>query len=293
MKARDEKLQQIIDWAKNNNDIRAALLTSSLVNPLAPVDDFSDIDIDFVFENIDPYQFNNTWLSHFGSPIAMVEEDETFFEGKHAMKMVLYNDNVKVDFKLYKKSAFINDVKEPELPEDWDVGYTILLDKDGITKGIKLPTYQSVLIKKPTEKRYQQLLNDFWWDMTYVAKCLARDELFYAKFMSENMMRTDYLVPLIEWYIASAHQWNITTNKHGRLFKKYVPLDLWKRIERTFSGSNMEENWNALFVYADIAAELGVELAQRLDYTYPAGLEKNVRKYLEAVKAKYDSRISM
>src|SRR5690606_18284846 len=36
MKVRDEKLKAIIDWSKNNRDIRAVLLTSSLVNPLAP-----------------------------------------------------------------------------------------------------------------------------------------------------------------------------------------------------------------------------------------------------------------
>jgi hypothetical protein len=51
MKVREEKLEQIIHWAENNPDIRAVLLTSSLVNPYAPVDDFSDLDVELVFEN--------------------------------------------------------------------------------------------------------------------------------------------------------------------------------------------------------------------------------------------------
>ena len=51
MKARDEKLKSIIDWSENNQDVRTVLLTSSLVNPLAPVDEFSDLDIELVFEN--------------------------------------------------------------------------------------------------------------------------------------------------------------------------------------------------------------------------------------------------
>src|SRR5690606_22944810 len=89
MKVRDEKLKAIIDWSKNNRDIRAVLLTSSLVNPLAPVDDFSDLDIELIFENNAKYISDNTWTENFGNPIAMVEEDETYFEGKHAMKMVL------------------------------------------------------------------------------------------------------------------------------------------------------------------------------------------------------------
>lgn len=59
MKVRDEKLKAIIDWSKNNRDIRAVLLTSSLVNPLAPVDDFSDLDIEFVFEDNTNYVDSN------------------------------------------------------------------------------------------------------------------------------------------------------------------------------------------------------------------------------------------
>lgn len=262
------------------------MLTSSLANPLAPVDDFSDLDIELVFDDIDFYQNSHSWIEHFGKPVSMVEEDETFFDHKHAMKMVLYDDYVKVDFKLYKKSEFTKDILSDTLPEDWDVGYKILIDKDDLTRHLKKPTHQSVIIKKPTEKRFNQVLNDFWWDMTYVAKCLARDEIFYAKFMSENMMRTDYLVPMIEWYIASQHQWNITTNKHGRLFKKYLPDSLWKEIEATFSGSSIDENWKALFAYADLASHLGIQLSEILGYRYPAELEKNIRKYLEDIRSK-------
>ncbi|WP_426477259.1 aminoglycoside 6-adenylyltransferase [Chryseobacterium sp. CBSDS_008] len=56
MNAREEKLKQIIQWAENNADIRAVLLTSSLVNPYAPVDDFSDLDVELVFENRISYE---------------------------------------------------------------------------------------------------------------------------------------------------------------------------------------------------------------------------------------------
>jgi aminoglycoside 6-adenylyltransferase len=280
------KLKQVTLWAKNNEDIRVMLLTSSLANPLAPVDDFSDLDIELVFENIMPYQHDKQWLSNFGKHIAMVEEDEKAFEGKHSMKMVLYEDGVKIDFKLYSKAEFVKEVNRGILPEDWDVGYKVIVDKDHLTQDLKAPTYQSILIQEPTEQKFNQVLNDCWWDMTYVAKCLLRDEIFYAKFMSENMMRTDYLVPLIEWYIASQHQWIITTNKHGRLFKKYLPLAQWKQIEATFSASSIEENWRVLFAYADVVHQVGVELAQTLGYSYPRELESNIRKYLIDVRGK-------
>lgn len=82
MQSREEKLKKIIQWAKENNDVRAVLLTSSLASSIAPVDEFSDLDIELVFDDIDPYQFANKWVWDFGKPIALVEEDETFFEGR-------------------------------------------------------------------------------------------------------------------------------------------------------------------------------------------------------------------
>ncbi|MDR6921055.1 AadS family aminoglycoside 6-adenylyltransferase [Chryseobacterium sp. 2987] len=286
MKTREEKLKQIISWAEDNPDVRAVLLTSSLVNPYAPVDDFSDLDVELVFENRAPYETHNDWLSLFGTPISMIEEDDRVFEGKHAMKMVLYRDHVKVDFKLYQKEDFLAEIQQDSLPEDWDVGYKILVDKDDLTKELKPPTYQSVMIHKPKEEDFNKLINDFWWDTTYVAKCLQRGDIFYAKFMTENVIRTDYLVPLIEWHIGESQGWNnITTNKHGRLFPKYLPEDLWNRVESTFSGSNIEDNWISLLAFADLVHELGAALAQKLNFIYPTKLEEDIRNYLAEVKA--------
>ncbi len=286
MKEREEKLKKIIDWSENNNDIRAVLLTSSLVNPLAPIDDLSDLDIEIVFEDNTNYISDKSWINYFGNPIAMVEEDENCFDDKHAMKMVLYEDGVKVDFKIYSKTKFVKETQQKELSEDWDIGYKVLMDKEGITQEMQKPTYQISIIKKPTKKEFTKLLNDFWWDMTYVAKCLKRDELFYAKFMSETIIRTEYLTPLIEWYIASQHNWNITTNKYGRLFKKYVSPAIWLKIEKTFSGSDLKDNWNALFAMADLVSEIGSELSKKLNYEYPEKLEKDIRKYLTELQNK-------
>lgn len=99
------------------------------------------------------------------------------------------------------------------------------------------PTYQISIIKKPSEKEFQNLINDFWWDTTYVAKCLVRDEIFYAKFMSETVIRTEYLIPLIEWHIASEHNWNITTNKYGRLFKSILTRKCGLKQNKHFQGA--------------------------------------------------------
>lgn len=282
--ARAAQLEKALQWAKDNEQIRAMLLTSSMVNPGAPLDEFSDLDIEWVIADLPAFLADDSWLSNFGEVVSYIVENEEAFEGRHAMRMVFYADYTKIDFKLYAADKFMADTLAETLPEDWDVGYKVLLDKDGITRHMKPPTYQSVLIKKPSEEHYQWVLNNYWWDLTYVVKCLWRCELFYAKFMSEQIMRFEHLQHIIEWYIGMQHDWKVTTNKYGRLFRQYLSPELWHRVEQTFAGADLQDNWRALEAYVSLGRELGMAIAAQLGYRYPHKLDEQISRYVETIK---------
>ncbi|MGE8243277.1 MAG: aminoglycoside 6-adenylyltransferase, partial [Sphingobacterium sp.] len=74
--------------------------------------------------------------------------------------------------------------------------------------------------------------------------------------------------------------------KHGRLFTKYLTEQTWGKVMRTFSAGDINENWTALFAMADLVAEIGRELANKLGYTYPIKLEQDIRIYLNVIKTK-------
>ena len=280
MEQRDKKLSQILKWAEENPDVQVVLLTSSLVNPLAPVDNFSDLDVELVFRDNAHYVKCISWLENFGSYLAVYEESETYFSGVHAMKMVVYEDGIKVDFKLYSLPKFVGDMQKSELPYDWDIGYKVMIDRDNITTDLKAPTYTASLIQKPTKEAFDKVLHGFWWDIMYVAKCLARRDIFYAKFMSETVIRTEMMIPLIEWYIASQHDWKITTNKYGRLFPKYLTAKEWNAVMATFSGGEIKENIRAVWAMTDLFSQFGKTLAERLNYPYPIENEEKILNYL-------------
>ncbi len=279
MENRNLKLQHIKNWINDNNDIRAALITSSLVNPLAPIDDFSDLDIELVFEDSENYIKSKEWLFQFGDILNYYEEGIEEFEGKHAMKMVQYMDGVKVDFKIYSIEQFLAEVNSPILPEDWDIGYEILADKDNLTSNLKPPTYQVSIIKKPSFEEFNKIVDNFWWDVTYIPKCLARGDLFYLKFMVEKIIRVEYFIPMIEWYVASQHHWNITTNKYGRLFKKYLSEQEWNQLEETFSGSDLSENWKACGKMLVIFDQMAIKVAESLKIEYNLNKGKEIMKF--------------
>lgn len=284
MTSQHEKLlNKILEWAKSNEEIRVMLLTSSLANPNAPVDAFSDIDVEFVVKDLPSFLQDDSWLATFGGIVGVVVENEDAFGGIHAMRMVVYEDYSKVDFKLWSAPKFLDEAAKPELPEDWDVGYKVMMDKDGLTTGMLPPTYSVTLIKKPSDEVFQVKMLDYWWDMMYVAKCLWRDELFYLRYMTDEVMRNN-LQTVLEWYIGMQHNWEITTNKKGRLFKKYLPPEMWQKVEATFAGADMEDNWRALFAYVELGSEIGPVIAAQLGYAYPLALEKKIRTYLEQVK---------
>lgn len=77
-----------------------------------------------------------------------------------------------------------------------------------------------------------------------------------------------------------------STDKYGRLFKKYLNQEMWAKTEQTFSGSDIKENWTALFSMTDLVSEIGTELSKKLEYKYPDKLENDIRKYLAGLKPK-------
>ncbi|WP_127130589.1 aminoglycoside 6-adenylyltransferase [Pseudoflavitalea rhizosphaerae] len=282
---RSSQLNEVIHWATTQPNIRVVLLTSSLANPGAPVDPFSDLDIDLVVDNYEEFLQDDSWISNFGSIITTIVEGEEPFDGRCSSRMVLYEDYLKIDFLIFSVNRFREEVAKLPLHEDWDIGYKVLVDKDGLTANMPQPSHTAFKIQKPDEEKFLWVLNNYWWDMTYVAKCLARDELYYAKFMSEQIMRFEHQQVLLEWYIGSQHNWNVTTNKYGRLFKKYLDPAMWERATATFAGADIENNWRALFAYVELGREIGKHLATHLGYRYPKELDEKITGYLLYVRA--------
>jgi aminoglycoside 6-adenylyltransferase len=283
MRKAHEILSQLHDWAVENDHIRAMLLTSSRTNPHAFTDLFSDYDVELFVTDLQPFLRNDAWLETFGSilvcwPQRPVENDYWI------TRLVLYDDGVRIDFQISTQDSLAQLVNLPQLPPEYDNGYTILLDKDNLTPPLKPPSYTGYPILKPTEEEYVALMYDFWWDTTYVAKSLWRDELYFAKYMADHVIRFDYLQKLLEWYIGVRHDWSVNPNKHGRWFKRYLDPETWQELETTFAGAHIPDNWTALFNTTTLFRRLSLEIAHNLGYTYPADLDNRVTGYLLKVK---------
>lgn len=280
MRNEETVLEEFLNWAQSNKNVRAVVITSSRVNPNAYVDIFSDYDIELIVTRLQDFSKNEKWIFNFGNVIAGIKE----INFKSLTQLVLYQDGVRIDFQLYSVSEFIKRTRLTSIPKHWDVGYKILLDKDGVTLSLPQPTNTLFNIVKPTEKEFTTLIKDFWWDTTYVAKSLWRDEIFYAKYMFDTLIHHNYLKSLIEWYIGSQHEWRININKNGRCFKRYLDNENWGNVLKTFADSDTERNWESLFATTQFFSRIAAELAGKLNYEYPMAVEKDIIEYLKKIR---------
>jgi aminoglycoside 6-adenylyltransferase len=174
--------------------------------------------------------------------------------------------------------------EDPQVLPDLDVGYKILLDKDGLTEGWKPPTYKAYIPSPPSVEAYLTEIEVFFHEATYAAKHLWRDDLMPAKNNLDKEMKADNLRQMLEWRIEIDHGWAIKPGAYGRFLKQRLDPEIWSELECTYVGSGIEENWEAIFRTIDLFQKVAIDVGDHLGYEYPQDLHARVLRYLHKVK---------
>jgi aminoglycoside 6-adenylyltransferase len=280
-------VRRLVQWADQQNLVRAMLLTSTRANPHAPVDIFSDYDVVLVVADIHPFFTDRSWLQDFGQ-VLVVYWDPIYPEPDYGIEQVgnviQYADGLKIDFRLWPVALLHQITQAPVLPAVLDVGYTVLVDKDHLTDGMRPPTYSAYIPTRPTDETYQTVIQDFFSDAPYVAKCLWRDELLPAKWCLDYDMKHNYLRPMLEWRVERDHGWSVPTGALGKGLKKRLPPEIWSQLESTYVGAGIADNWEALFRTMALFRQVAIDVADDLGYTYPHDLDRRVTTYVQSLK---------
>jgi len=161
----------------------------------------------------------------------------------------------------------------------------VLLDKDQLTNAMKPPTYRAYIPTRPTNEVYQKLINDFFSDVPYMAKCLLRGELFPAKWCLDYDMKHVHLRPMLEWRAGVEHNWSAATGSLGKGLKKKLPAEIWPQLEDTYAGANTRDNWEALFRTITLFREVALEVGESLGYEYPLELDQRVTAFAHRMQS--------
>ncbi|MBA3562177.1 MAG: aminoglycoside 6-adenylyltransferase [Actinobacteria bacterium] len=283
--AEDEVLERLVAWGAADSSIRALILTSTRARPDGSADVLSDYDLIVAVSNADAFVANGDWASKAGSPLVRWGDQHELYGTTTYFRGVIYSDHVRVDYSVWASSLLDRVSAEAALPEDLDVGYRVLLDKDGQTSSWQAPTYKAHIPTKPTEAEYRALVEEFWWDTTYVAKSLWRGEIFFAKFMLDYDAKFVALRRFLEWRIEIDHYWSLRPGSHGRGLERLLPADLWSELAATYVGTDIEENWDALFKTTALFRRVATEVADALGYAYPREIDEAISDYLVRVRS--------
>ena len=280
----DDVIGKLVQWAEEQDTIRAMLLTSIRAIPNASVDIFSDYDVVLIVEDIRPFYEERSWLAEFGEVLVVywdpIYPDPEYGSEKFA-NVIQYADGLKIDFTLWPVELLQKIVRAPALTTELDAGYRILLDKDNLTAGMKPPTYTGYIPVRPTDEVYQKSIEEFFSDAPYVAKCLLRDELLPAKWCLDYDMKHVYLRPMLEWRMELDHGWSMPTGALGKGLKKRLPTEIWDQLEDTFAGADIADNWASLFDTIALFRRVAIEVGEGLGYIYPHDLDQRVTAFIK------------
>ena len=161
MRDKKDVLKDVIEYAENNNYIKALLITSSTVNPNVETDVFSDLDLVIVTNNLQKFSDEKEWRTEFGDILVSFNDNFKLEEIKTYTRLVLYQDYNRIDFSIWPIELIEKLADYDKLPEYLDIGYEVLYDEDNITSKLKDPTYQAFKTKIPSEEEFRKTVNNF------------------------------------------------------------------------------------------------------------------------------------
>jgi aminoglycoside 6-adenylyltransferase len=276
-------LARLTQWAQRHPLVRALLLESSRAHRRAPIDPFSDYDVLVVVTDLRAFAEDDEWLSAFCAPLVTFHGSDTVWDVETCARLVLYEDHTKIDYVVWPVALLAAVAQRQELLELLDWGYLILVDKDGLTAVLPAPTYTAHIPRPPSAREYQRLVEEFWWESTYVAKNLWRDDLVFARYNLDVVMRHELLLQMLEWRVEVDHGWTWKPGLVGRGLKAHISPETWAELEKTWVGAEIVANWAALFAMTTLFRRIAREVAKALGYDYPDALDQRVTAYLEDV----------
>ncbi len=269
----------LLDTAKNDGRIRAAVLNGSRTNPDAPRDCFQDYDVVYIVRNLASFTADHSWIDRFG-PRIMLQMPETLRNpsgGGHFNYQMLFCDGCRIDLTLFpaEKYAAQDDTDSLSVP---------LLDKDGILNPYPPADDRDYRVQPPAKLDYDSCCNDFWWCSQNVVKGIRRDELPYAMGMYEQVLRAEFH-DMIRWAVGVRTDFRVSAGKMGKYFKRYLSEKEYEAYRSTYACADYERLWDAMNAMGGLFRELAAEVAARFGFVYPQADDEQMSAYLRRVRA--------
>ncbi len=276
---RDKILNKVIEWANAENSIKVAILEGSLVGSKKYIDELSDIDINLFCKSYTRFLNDDSWISKIADVLVYIPEKFEFVNKTVYTRLAIFQNGVKIDFSFWTLDM-LEDIKNNTVPY-YQYGYKVLLDKNNLSNSLP-KRIRSYVKPNPSNEEYLTLVNEFWFEIHYVAKYLKRNELWSAKIIDFGI-KENYLLKMLEWYELTKHNWNYNTFYNGKHIHQWLDKQIYQILCKVFTGFDTNQNWNSLFIMIELFRDLALKVARHLQYEYPIEVDKNMSNLIKRI----------
>jgi len=264
MRTAEQMLELILSTAREDERIRAVCLEGSRTNPNAPADLFQDFDVVYVVGETASFQQDKSWIDRFGERLYMqYPEDHPVYPSDRAHCygwLMQFADGNRLDLHV----STLDWVLEHDAKDSL---FTVLLDKDGLFPYRKPADDSAHWVKKPDQALFSAECNEFWWCLNNLCKGLWRQEISYAQWVMNDLLRPQ-LLQVLSWKAAIPQDFHISVGKCGKYLPKFLEKSLWEGYLSTYCDADSGEMWAAGETLCALFHQTAQQVAQQLDFVY-------------------------
>ena len=267
------KFEPVLQWARQDDHIRALVLTGSLARDDGATDEFSDLDIQVITADVKRFTRDDSWLDSLGEVWIRfpLNQDAPY-------RLVWFRGGIKVDFQFLN----LSDIRPTALTDEYARGYQILLDKDDLFRD--LPPSPRVFPPEPlpTSAALRDAINEFWFEALHVAQFIRRREFWVVKHRDWTMKQD--LLRMLVWHARATGPQPTNTGIIGRGIARWTDDDSNEAIKQIWASWNPTALWGALLLQMDLFRRLSLELHQRLSYEYDDKRHREIEVYIRLMR---------
>src|SRR5689334_19099224 len=148
-----QNLDKIIRWGKDSASVRAMILSGSLAGK-GSTDELSDYDI-AIFGNDFSFIETDDWLNNIQDYWVCIHDQFEMLGIEIPTRLTIFNEYFKVDFSFHPMQLLDKMIRSKKIPDDYNIGYKILIDKDSIANKLPQPTFTGFRVNKPDENIFK------------------------------------------------------------------------------------------------------------------------------------------
>lgn len=164
----------------------------------------------------------------------------------------------------------------------------MLLDKDGMTAAWPEPAGMPWIVEHLKPREFDDLVQEFWFVSTYVAKHLWRNEPLAAKVICDHELKyfLKYFVVrrMLDWRVGLANDWSTGSGFFERGLQRRLDAATWDAFMATYVGIERNAHRAALFTTIELFRTIAIELAEQLGFAYPHATDERISGYLRAIR---------